>query len=555
VNEKAMAAEQFNLALTQEAISAAVPDRDYLIWRGRHFTYRQLTDRSRRLASYLHQRGLGAHVERENLAGHESGQDHVALYMRNCNEFFEAMLGAFKSRTVPVNVNYRYVADELRYLFRDAAARAVIYHADFAPMLAQVRDVLPQDVVLIQVADDSGNALIPGAVAFEAALAEGSPEVPSTVTPDDLHIIYTGGTTGMPKAVLWRQHDIFLTAMGGQLPGSWEPVKSHEEIVQRALDMPPMRLMLLPPLMHGAAQWGAFTQIHLGGTVLLPDDNTRLDAADVLRVAERERASAMMMIGDAMARPLIEELEAKAYDLSSLFLIGSGSVALTATMKQRLHELLPNVFITDGIGSSETGPQATYVSTKDSVATGTFAAGPGARVASEDLTALLEPGADTIGWLAQSGSLPIGYLGDPEKTARTFPVIDGVRYAVPGDRARLLEDGSVQLLGRDSVTINSGGEKIFAEEVEAAITSHPSVADVVVTGRPSDRWGQEVVALVQLIDGAQLDEAALAEHAEQSLARYKLPKAWIQVPEVRRSPVGKGDYRWANSIAVQELTK
>ena len=558
-----MAPEQFNLALTQEAISAAVPDRDYLIWRDRHFTYRELTDRSRRLASYLHQRGLGAHVERENLAGHESGQDHVALYMRNCNEFFEAMLGAFKSRTVPVNVNYRYIADELRYLFRDAAARAVIYHADFAPMLAKVRDVLPQDVVLIQVADDSGNALLPGAVDFEAALAEGSPEVPGTVTPDDLHIIYTGGTTGMPKAVLWRQHDIFLTAMGGQLPGSWEPVESHEEIVQRAMDTPPMRLMLLPPLMHGAAQWGAFTQIHLGGTVLLPDDNTRLDAADVLRVAERERASAMMMIGDAMARPLIEELDAKAYDLSSLFLIGSGSVALTATMKQRLHELLPNVFITDGIGSSETGPQATYVSTRDSAATGTFAAGPGARVASEDLTALLEPGADTIGWLAQSGSLPLGYLGDPEKTARTFPVIDGMRYAVPGDRARLLEDGSVQLLGRDSVTINSGGEKIFAEEVEAAITeesvslarhSHPSVADVVVTGRASDRWGQEVVALVQLIDIAQLDEAALAEHAEQSLARYKLPKAWIHVPEVRRSPIGKADYRWANSVAVQKVT-
>ena len=438
--------------------------------------------------------------------------------MRNCNEFIEAMLGAFKSRTVPVNVNYRYVSDELRYLFRDARARAVIYHADFAPMLEHVRDVLPQDVVLIQVADESGNALLPGAVDFEAALAEGSPEFPSSVTADDLHIIYTGGTTGMPKAVLWRQHDIFVTAMGGQLPGSWEPVKSYDEIVQRAVDTPPMRLMLLPPLMHGAAQWGAFTQINLGGTLLLPDDNTRLDAADVLRVAERERATAMQIIGDAMARPLIDELERKSYDLSSLFLIGSGSVALTATMKQRLHGLLPNVFITDGIGSSEAGPQATYVSTKASVATGTFTAGPGARVASEDLTVLLEPGADTIGWLAQTGSIPLGYLGDPDKTARTFPVVDGVRYAVPGDRARLLEDGSVRLLGRDSVTINSGGEKILAEEAEAAVTSHPSVADVVVTGRPSERWGQEVVALVRLVDSAHLDEAALGEHAEQSLA-------------------------------------
>jgi acyl-CoA synthetase (AMP-forming)/AMP-acid ligase II len=274
-SKESMADVLFNLALTQEAVSAAVPERECLVWRDRRFTYRQLTERSRRLASYLHQRGLGVHVERDQLAGHESGQDHLALYMRNCNEFIEAMLGAFKSRTVPVNVNYRYVSDELRYLFRDARARAVIYHADFAPMLGHVRDVLPQDVVLIQVADESGNALLPGAVDFEAALAEGSPELPSSVTADDLHIIYTGGTTGMPKAVQWRQHDIFVTAMGGQLPGSWEPVKSYDEIVQRAVDTPPMRLMLLPPLMHGAAQWGAFTQINLGGTLLLPDDNTR----------------------------------------------------------------------------------------------------------------------------------------------------------------------------------------------------------------------------------------------------------------------------------------
>jgi acyl-CoA synthetase (AMP-forming)/AMP-acid ligase II len=301
-------------------------------------------------------------------------------------------------------------------------------------------------------------------------------------------------------------------------------------------------------------QWGAFTQIHLGGTVLLPDNNERLDAADVLRVAERERATAMQIIGDAMARPLIAEIEAKPYDLSPLFLIGSGSVALTTSMKQRLHELLPNILITDGMGSSETGPQGTHVSANDSVATGTFTAAPGAAVATEDLTALVEPETDIVGWLAQTGSIPLGYLGAPEKTARTFPVIDGVRYAVPGDRARLLENGSVEVLGRDSLTINSGGEKIFAEEVEAAVASHPNIADVIVTGRPSERWGREVVALVQLAEGVQLDQAALAGHAAQSLARYKVPKAWIQVPKVRRSPVGKADYRWADSIATQEVT-
>ena len=543
---------QFNLALTQERVSAAVPEREYFVWRDRRFTYQQLTDRSRRLACFLHSRGLGVHTERDRIAGHQSGQDHVALYMRNCNEFIESMLGAFKSRTVPLNVNYRYVADELRYLFGDSGARAVIYHADFAPVLAGVLDLLPADVVLVQVADDSGNGLLPGAVDFEDALAQGSPELPVTVTPDDLHIIYTGGTTGMPKAVLWRQHDIFAAAMGGQLPGAWEPVKSYDELAQRAVDTPAMRLMLLPPLMHGAAQWGAFTQINLGGTIILPDDNTRLDAADALRVAARERASAIQIIGDAMARPLIEQLESTSYDLSSLFLIGSGSVALTVGMKQRLHELLPDIVITDGVGSSETGPQATYVSTKESVATGTFGAAPGARVANEDLTAFLVPGDDTIGWLAQTGHIPLGYLGDPDKTARTFPVIDGVRYAVPGDRAQLLDDGSVRLLGRDSVTINSGGEKIFAEEVEAIVASHPDVVDVVVVGRRSSRWGQEVVALVQLVDGRELDDTQLVEHAERSLARYKVPKAWIRVPQVLRSPVGKTDYRWATSVAELE---
>lgn len=545
---------QFNLALAQEAVGAAVPDREYLIWRDRRCTYAQLTERSRRLASYLHRRGLGARVDRDRLAGHESGQDHIALYMRNCNEFIEAMLAAFKSRTVPVNVNYRYVADELRYLLGDSQARAVIFHADFAPLLDEVRDVLPEDVVLVQVADDSGNELLSGAVDFESALAEGSPEVPVAVTADDLHIIYTGGTTGMPKAVLWRQHDIFVAAMGGQLPGAWQPVTSYDELVQRALGTPPMRVMLLPPLMHGAAQWAAFTQVNLGGTVLLPDDTTRMDAADVLRVTEREKASAMTIIGDAMARPLIAELENAAYDLSPLFLIGSGSVALTPPMKQRLHQLLPNIVILDGMGSSETGPQGTHVSTKDSIVTGTFAAGPGATVVSEDLSVLLDPGMDALGWLAQTGNVPLGYLGDAEKTARTFPVIDGVRYAAPGDRARLLDDGSVRVLGRDSVTINSGGEKVFAEEVEAAVKSHPSVADVVVAARPSERWGQEVVAVVQLVDGAELDEVALAAHTAGSLARYKVPKAWIVVPEVRRSPVGKADYRWANTLAAQKVT-
>jgi acyl-CoA synthetase (AMP-forming)/AMP-acid ligase II len=257
----------------------------------------------------------------------------------------------------------------------------------------------------------------------------------------------------------------------------------------------------------------------------------------------------LTVVGDAVARPLLEELGRHSYDVSSLAVIGNGSAPLTPGTKERLLDALPDVFITDSMGSSETGAQASHLSAKGEVSTGTFNAGPGAVVVTEDLTALHAPGHEGLGWLAQTGWVPLGYLGDAEKTARTFPQIAGVRYAVPGDRARLLPDGAIEVLGRDSVTINTGGEKVFAEEVESAVVGHPAVQDVTVCGRPSERWGSEVVAVVELVPGTTVTSAELEAHAAEHIARYKLPKGWVFVDKVRRSPSGKADYRWAAQVA------
>lgn len=539
---------QFNLALVNELITAAVPDREVLVWRDRRITYRGLGERSRRLASYLHEQGLGIRQERSELAGHESGQDHVALYMYNGNEYLESMLGAFKSRTVPINVNYRYVEDELRYLFHNSQARAVIYHAGFADRIAAIRPKLPELTVLIQVEDGSQTALLPGAVDYETVLAGSSPELPAIAhSPDDLYALYTGGTTGMPKGVLWRQHDIFMNCMGGRVPGAWDPVTSYDDVRARTTGGGDLSMLLIPPFMHGAAQWATFVLMSNGAKVVIPDDNTHLDPAGVLRCMERERCNTLTIVGDAVARPLLAEIETGRYDLSSLIAITNGSAPLTPAIKERLLEQLPNIFINDAVGSSETGAQGSHLSAKGAVATGTFSPGPGSTVVSDDLSRVLAPGDDELGWFAQEGWVPLGYLGDPEKTARTFPVIQGTRYAVPGDRARLNADGTIDVLGRDSVTINTGGEKVFAEEVESAIASHPSVEDVTVCGRDSERWGTEVCAVVQLV--APATPAELEAHAAKELARYKLPKGWVFVEKIQRSPSGKADYRWAREIA------
>ena len=543
---------QFNLAKAFDVLVESLSERECVVWRDRRLTYGEVADRSRRLGAYLHGRGLGVQRERSGLRSWESGQDHVALALYNGNEYLEGMLGAYRARVAPFNVNYRYVGEELRYLLDDARPRAMILHSSLAPTLAEVLPTLdaPPEV-LLQVQDDSGNPLLPEAAWYEEALAAAAPEGPPVdPSPDDLYILYTGGTTGMPKGVLWRQHDIFMAAMGGRKVGTWEIVTSYEGLTERLAESMPLKLMILPPLMHGAAQWAAFMLMAQGATLLFPDETRHVVPDDVWSVIEREKGNTMTIVGDAVLRPLLLQLDKKSYDLSSFFAVGNGGAPLTPAVRAMALERIPHLVISDSAGSSETGAQM-HVTSVDDVAVGTFLPGPGTVVVDESFTRVLEPGHAGNGWLAQTGNVPLGYLGDEAKTARTFPVIGGVRYSVPGDRARHLANGEIQLLGRDSVTVNSGGEKIFVEEVERAIAGHPAVADVVVTGRPSERWGSEVVAVVQPAEGAEGDRASIVEHASAHIARYKLPKDVVFVERIQRSPSGKADYRWAAETAIK----
>lgn len=554
---------QFTVPAVAEAVAAALGDRPLIVQGDRRYTYRQIVDRSNRLAAYLHSRGLGAQTERGELAGHEVGQDLLGIYAYNGPEFVESLLGAFRARVAPFNVNYRYVKNELQYLLADSGASALVYHAAFAPRVAEILPDLPALRVLIQIADGSGNQLLDGAVDYESIVgASTDATIPVEPSPDDLYVLYTGGTTGMPKGVLWRQHDIFMTAFGGRNMVTGEKAQSVEEIVGRAVDNPGTRLLILPPLIHGAAQWGAMTAVTTGQTIVFPSVVDRFDAEDVVRTIEREQVLVATVVGDAMARPLLDAIKTGlrdgTADVSSLSVVANGGAQLTPHVKQQLIDAKANLIVIDGVGSSETGAQMSHMSAPGAVSTGTFNAGPDTCVVTEDFTAVLSAGHEGLGWLAQRGFVPLGYKGDATKTAATFPVIDGVRYATPGDRARHLDSGAIELLGRDSVTINSGGEKIFAEEVESAIASHPAVRDVVVAGRPSERWGQEVVAIVALTADALADKTIgadeLIRHAESSIARYKLPKAVVFRPVIERSPAGKADYRWAREQAVSETS-
>lgn len=542
---------EVSLTAVQEAVAAAYPDRDCIISSRQRLTYGQFNERTRRLGNYLVGRGLGLHTDRADLSGWESGQDHLAIYMYNRPEYLEAMYGAYKARTAPFNVNYRYVEEELVYLFRDSGARAVVYEAAFAPMVEHVRRELGGPEVLIQVSDDSGNALIDGAVEYEAALASASAEPPvDQPKAEDLYILYTGGTTGMPKGVLWRQSDIYFAALGGAAPGGGAEHESLESVVSAAASG--IRVLPSPPFMHGAAHWASMNAFHTGGTVVIQDDTQRLVPTDIWNTVQTEGAQVLLIVGDAFARPLLDELEKTSWDLSSLIVLVSGGAALNVTYKEAFLDKLPQLMILDGIGSSETGSQAANMSTRDGGAsTGTFQPTPGNCVIDEDMGGVLPEGSEDIGWFARAGRVPLGYLGDEAKTAKTFPTIDGVRFSVPGDRARQLAGGAIEVLGRDSVTINSGGEKIFAEEVEQAIKHHEAIYDAVCVGRPSERWGNEVVAIVALREGYTATADELRLEAEKHIARYKLPKEVIFLDEVLRSPSGKADYRWAKEIATK----
>ena len=542
-----MSSPQFSVAEVHEAISASRPDEVCLVYRDRRLTWAELTDRTRRLANHLIAQGLGCHTERDHLQSHESGQDHLAIYLHNGNEYLEAMLGSFKARVAPFNVNYRYVAEELQYLLNDSQSTAVVVHSQFTPTLAEVLPDLPKLRVILQVDDGSGLPLLPGAVWYEEALAAASAERPAVEwSGDDLYILYTGGTTGMPKGVLWRNADANVECFGGS------KADDIDAIVAEATGG--LKALLAPPFMHGAGHWMSFRAWNMGGTVYVQDNTERLDPEDIWSMVQREQLNFLLIVGDAFGRPLLDQLDTTAYDLSSLTVLLSGGAPLSAGLKEQFLAHLPTLMIVDGLGSSEAGGQLSHVSVGTGATTGTFPISPGNHVLGDDLTSELAAGDEELGWLAKSGRLALGYLGDAAKTARTYPVVDGVRYAVPGDRARLRVDGIIELHGRDSVTINSGGEKIFAEEVEAAIKAHPAVYDCVVAGRPSERWGNEVVAIVRVREGYEVDDEGLRAEAEHHIARYKLPKAFVYVTDVVRSPAGKADYRWAKQTAVEAAT-
>ncbi|MFZ4517578.1 MAG: AMP-binding protein [Microthrixaceae bacterium] len=543
---------ELNVATICEAVGVAHPDRECLVFRDRGFTWREVQDRTRRLARVLHDAGLGVHGRFGEVDRWRSVHDHVALYLQNGNEYLEGMLGAWKARCTPFNVNYRYVAEELRYLLDDAGARAVVVHECFAPTLAEVLPTLarPPELVL-QVADGSGQDLLPGAVDYEAALAAAAPDLPEELvggwSGDDLYLCYTGGTTGLPKGAMWRQADFLVAALGVRRRDGTE-YEELDEVVAAARGT--VRALPAPPLMHGAAHWNALSCWIAGGTVVLQDHPEHFDPADVLDAAARHHATSILFVGDPMARPLVDELRQRPRELPALRHLLSGGAVLSPGLKAELLELLPGITIVDVLGSTESGRQGVSNVRSGGDTRAGFTPAATAVVLDEGRTRVLPPTDDAVGWLAQGGRVPLGYLGDPEKTAALFPEVDGTRYAVPGDRARWRPDGSVELLGRDSVCINTGGEKVFAEEVETAVKTHPAVLDAVVCGRPSERWGEEVVALVQLRPGTDPTDEELRAAAAAHLARYKLPKVLLRRDRLVRSPSGKADYRWARAEAI-----
>ena len=543
---------EYNLAEVHEAMAEAIGTREAIVSSSGRMTWSQLSERTRRLANFLVARGLTVHKERSELGGSEVGQDRVAILLHNRPEYIESMLGSFKARLAPCNVNYRYVATEVADLFDDMRPAAVIYETRFASILESAVAKMPSAPVLLEVGTGQHRVSFPDAVAYEDALAGSSSGRPS-VSPslDDLYILYTGGTTGKPKGVLWRQADIFAAALGGrnfrENGREWE---SLEELLMSVAQRRGTRALSAAPFMHGIGQWVAFQALHTGGAIVIPSVIETFDANDVLDTVSKEEVSLLAIAGESFAKPLLDAMKSTTRDLSSLRLLISSGAALTSHSKKHLIEQIDGLRIQDTVGSSEAGLMAQNVTaTGNDQQSPRFTAGNDTFVLDETRTQMLAPGHAGNGWLARGGRLPLGYFNDPERSEETFPEIDGVRVCVPGDRARIDPNGTIEILGRDSVTINSGGEKIFAEEIEAVIQHHPGVRDVIVVGRSSKRWGNEVVALIEPIPDGSIHTDEIYALCHQNLARYKAPKEIIFVDHVGRTAAGKPDYVWAIGIA------
>jgi fatty-acyl-CoA synthase len=534
---------EWSLTRVFDVVGDTIPDREMVVWGEVRRTFREIIGRSSSFATFLRDRGFGARRERADLQPWQSGQDHVPVLMHNRPEHIESIFGCWRARAVPCNVNYQYTPAEIAELFHMLGARGVVYERGLAPLL---HDALERLDLLVELDDGTEGPSLPGAVDYEDALRSGATPLRDDTTPDDLYVACTGGTTGRPKAVLWRQADIFVAALGGSDDTDEEALRSR---ARRGVGV----WFPTSPLMHIAAQWTAFLATSMGGTVVLHDDRLRFDAATILVTAARERANMMTIIGDAYGRPILEELRARAYDLDALAVLGTGGTPTSASLKDALAKELPHVTIRDGYGASEIGTMASGDSAGRVEHTQRFTLAPSSQILAADRSRFLTPDDDEIGWMARTGHVPLGYLQDEAATAATFPVIRGVRCAVPGDRAHFTDGGQVVLLGRDSLVVNTGGEKVFVEEVEEILKQHDDVVDALVTSRPHERFGQEVVGVVQLRAPDARSAAELRAWCTEHLARYKAPRSFAFVDEVRRHPSGKADYRWARERAADAL--
>jgi fatty-acyl-CoA synthase len=540
---------EFNLADLFEIVADTCPDRTALVAGDVRLTYRELDERANRVAQHL--RGAGV----------QPGE-WVALLAWNRAEWIEAQHGIYKARNAVVNVNYRYVADELRYILDNSEAGAIIFERGFAPTLLEVVADAPALRHFVVIDDGSADAESAaaveklGAVGYEDALAAASPtrDGLGPRSSDDLYLLYTGGTTGMPKGVMWRAEDIFFAALGGGGFGQ-PPITTPEELATRvAPEGAEPRSLVNAPMMHGGGQWVSWITFYGGGTVILNTAH-HFDGEAVWRMAAAEGATGIMVIGDAMARPLAEALDRLPddVDISSVVSIGSGGSILSPAIKDHLREQLPGVLVMDSFGASETGAAGAVLDQGGPAQGPRFTVNAQMTVLDEDWRPVV-PGSGTRGMLARRGHIPLGYWKDDEKTAATFITDpDGVRWVIPGDFATIEADNTITLFGRGSVCINSGGEKIFPEEVEAALKAHPGVFDAVVVGVPDDRFGERVAAIVTARDAGTpptLDE--LQAFCRLHLAGYKVPRELHLTGTIPRTPVGKPDYRWAKRIALGE---